>query len=121
MKDHTNLTNIDIKKLYFAAELENICRFGAVDYEINKAIHEFGNEKEEVNKNILNWLKSVVYWGIAKDKEGNKVPKGEHSYYKMEDGPNHTYNCDYDGIKQIEERMQNGFRLFGKYYQGLWD
>jgi glycosyltransferase involved in cell wall biosynthesis len=22
----------------------------------------YGNEKEEVNKNILNWLKSVVYW-----------------------------------------------------------
>ena len=39
--------NIDVKKLYFAAELENICRFGAVDYEINKAIHEFGNEKED--------------------------------------------------------------------------
>jgi hypothetical protein len=38
---------IDIKKLFFAAELENICRFGAVDYEINKAIHEFGNDKED--------------------------------------------------------------------------
>jgi hypothetical protein len=40
-------SGIDIKKLYFAAELESICRFGAVDYEINKAIHEFGNEKED--------------------------------------------------------------------------
>ena len=40
-------SKIDINKLYFAAELENICRFGAVDYEINKAIHEFGNEKED--------------------------------------------------------------------------
>jgi hypothetical protein len=39
--------NIDIRKLYFSAELENICRYGAVDYEINKSIHEFGNEKEE--------------------------------------------------------------------------
>jgi hypothetical protein len=39
--------NIDVKKLLFAAELENICRFGAVDYEINKAIHEFGNDKED--------------------------------------------------------------------------
>jgi len=40
-------SNIDIKKLYFAAELENICRFGAIDYEINKAIHEFGNEEND--------------------------------------------------------------------------
>lgn len=38
---------IDIRKLYFASELENICRFGAVDYEINRAIHEYGNEKED--------------------------------------------------------------------------
>jgi hypothetical protein len=23
--------------------------------------------------------------------------------------------------KQIQERISNGFRLFGKYYEGLWD
>ena len=40
-------SNIDLKKLYFSAELENICRFGAVDYEINKALHEFGNDKND--------------------------------------------------------------------------
>jgi len=28
---------------------------------------------------------------------------------------------DYDKIAQIEARKQNGFRLFGKYYQALWD
>lgn len=55
------------------------------------------------------------------DRDGNKVPKGEHAYYQMGDGPKHTYKCDYDGIKVVEERIQNGFRLFGKYYQALWD
>jgi sRNA-binding protein len=40
-------SKINVKKLFFAAELENICRFGAVDYEINRAIHEFGNENED--------------------------------------------------------------------------
>ena len=39
----------------------------------------------------------------------------------MKEGPNHTYQCDYDGINAIRERMKNGFRLFGKYYEGLWD
>lgn len=29
--------------------------------------------------------------------------------------------CDKEGMKKFEERMQNGFRLFGKYYQALWD
>jgi len=39
----------------------------------------------------------------------------------IEDGPNHTYVCDFDGLKKVYARMDNGFRLFGKYYRGLWD
>lgn len=46
---------------------------------------------------------------------------GEPLMYQMENGPNHTYQCDYAGIQKVEERIQNGFKLFGKYYQGLWD
>lgn len=41
--------------------------------------------------------------------------------YRMEKGPNDTYECDYEGMKKVEDRIQNGFRLFGKYYSGLWD
>ena len=55
------------------------------------------------------------------DIKGNEVPKKEAKYFEMEKGPNDTYECDYDGIQKVEERIQNGFRLFGKYYQGLWD
>ena len=46
---------------------------------------------------------------------------GKATMYKWEDGPNHTYTCDYEGMKVVEERIQNGFRLFGRYYQNLWD
>ena len=46
---------------------------------------------------------------------------GKPTMYSMEDGPNNTYKCDYDGMKVVHDRIQNGFRLFGKYYQGLWD
>jgi len=55
------------------------------------------------------------------DKEGNEVPKGEHLYFQMGHGPKHTYQCDYDGIRAVEERMQKGLCLFGKYYRNLWD
>ena len=41
--------------------------------------------------------------------------------YQMKEGPNHTQKVDWDGMKAYEARIQNGFRLFGKYYQGLWD
>jgi hypothetical protein len=61
-----------------------------------------------------------ILW-VPVDAEGNEVPKGEHKYTEMRRGPKDTYKCDYDGMKKVEERIQNGFRLFGKYYQGLWD
>lgn len=28
---------------------------------------------------------------------------------------------DQEGLKQYQERISNGFRLFGKYYESLWD
>ena len=30
-------------------------------------------------------------------------------------------NWDTEGMKAHQERMTNGFRLFGKYYENLWD
>lgn len=30
-------------------------------------------------------------------------------------------SCDWDSLKKEQARIQNGFRLFGKYYQALWD
>jgi hypothetical protein len=58
---------------------------------------------------------------IPVDKEGNEVPKGEHKYYQMTHGPKDTYKCDYEGMRVVQTRISNGFRLFGKYYEGLWD
>ena len=46
---------------------------------------------------------------------------GKAKMFKLEEGPNHTYKCDYDGMKIVEDRIRNGFKLFGKYYQNLWD
>ena len=58
---------------------------------------------------------------IPVDRDGNEVPKGEHTYYQMSHGPKDTYKCDYEGMKVVQARITNGFRLFGKYYEGLWD
>ena len=61
------------------------------------------------------------YITVPVDRDGNEVPKGEHKFWQMRDGPKNTYKCDYDGMRVVEARIQNGFRLFGKYYQALWD
>jgi len=46
---------------------------------------------------------------------------GKPELYKMVYGPNHTYELDYEGIKKVNDRIDNGLRLFGKYYRGLWN
>jgi hypothetical protein len=30
-------------------------------------------------------------------------------------------DCDHEGLAQEQQRIDNGFRLFGRYYQALWD
>jgi len=61
------------------------------------------------------------YVHVPVDVHGNEVAKGTHKYWQMKDGPKNTYKCDYEGMRVVEARIQNGFRLFGKYYQSLWD
>jgi hypothetical protein len=40
---------------------------------------------------------------------------------EMIHGSDHTAVTDWDGRKAYAARIQNGFRLFGKYYSSLWD
>lgn len=68
--------------------------------------------------------------GINEDWE-EQFTSGEYDYLfkKIEEdgtsqlvqGPNHTAETDWDARRAYGERIQNGFRLFGKYYQNLWD
>ena len=49
------------------------------------------------------------------DEEGNPT------LYEMKYGPNHTRETDWDGLKAEWDRVDNGLRLFGKYFRTLWD
>jgi hypothetical protein len=40
---------------------------------------------------------------------------------EMKKGPNDTFKIDNEGIQKYQKRISNGFRLFGKYYEGLWN
>lgn len=40
---------------------------------------------------------------------------------KMVEGPNHTRKTDWASLEAHYKRNRNGYRLFGKYYEGLWD
>lgn len=45
----------------------------------------------------------------------------EKQLYEMKTGPNHTFKVDREGIENHQKRMDNGRRLFAKYYNSLWD
>jgi hypothetical protein len=49
------------------------------------------------------------------------VTKNGDPAYTFEKGPNHTHKTDEKGLKAHQKRVKNGLRLFGVYYQGLWD
>jgi hypothetical protein len=55
------------------------------------------------------------------DKDGNEVSKEDAKLYQMEKGPNDTHEWDKDGYMAHSKRIDNGLRLFGTYYRGLWD
>lgn len=67
--------------------------------------------EDQFRKGEIDWKSVPCAWD----------EKGEPTLYEMKDGPNHTYECDYEGMKKVQDRITNGFRLFGKYYQNLWD
>jgi hypothetical protein len=46
---------------------------------------------------------------------------GNPTMHEMIRGPKDTHECDYEGMKKEQARISNGFRLFGKYYEALWD
>lgn len=47
--------------------------------------------------------------------------KLENGHSEMIKGPKDTFDIDMKGRMAYEKRIQNGFALFGKYYQNLWD
>ena len=47
--------------------------------------------------------------------------KLEDGMSQMIEGPDHTHHWDVEGWQAESKRIDNGFRLFGKYFRGLWD
>ena len=48
-------------------------------------------------------------------------PCDEGRLSELKEGPNHTHVFDKEGWEVVNQKIANGYRLFGKYYTGLWD
>jgi len=80
------------------------------------------------------WILDEMIWAFTTHIDDNwdeQFYSGEHdirwekdeatNYSKMVTGPNDTWKVDKEGMKADRDRRANGFKLFGKYYQSLWD
>lgn len=71
------------------------------------------------------------YMWQAFDDAGNKVGEPQElgsretnenvSHYQLVHGPRYTAVTDFAGLEAHHKRIDNGLRLFGAYYRGLWD
>jgi len=84
------------------------------------------------------WMLGEIIWSfeqiINKDHWEEQYYSGNADYMTIEsdeedDGiklleivksPNHTQETDWEGMKLHQKRINNGLRLFGKYFQSFW-
>lgn len=77
------------------------------------------------------WVLDEMIWAFEQTttdweeqyQSGERDIKWEKSgeFYKMIRGPNDTYTIDLENYEKHRARIANGLRLFGKYFQSLWD
>jgi hypothetical protein len=93
-----------------------------VDMEDVPEILRIEDDAEEIEwlERRWNWAMEEMIWAFEQKTRDDWMD----DYYefadehKLGDEPS---RWDGDGMKAHQDRMTNGFRLFGKYYEGLWD
>ena len=110
-------TNADPKENEWDTDSNHFLRW---DWIMDEMIFAFECELDDSWQEEFRSGEHDTIW-LPVDKDGNEVPEEDAKLFQMADGPNNTYKCDYEAMKVVETRIQNGFRLFGKYYSGLWD
>ena len=115
--EHLRSTTAEPKENEYDTDSNHFLRW---DWIMDEMIFAFECEQDDSWEDAFRSGEFDSVW-IPVDRDGNDVPKEDAKLYRMGNGPNHTYQCDYEGMKVVQARISNGFRLFGKYYQGLWD
>lgn len=72
------------------------------------------------------WILNEMIWAFEQNLDTNSEDKffdhAEWDEKEKDFGKNlHKIKIDQPGLKAHQDRKANGFRLFGKYYSGLWD
>lgn len=78
---------------------------------------EFYNRGLTVDEDIIHkrweWVLNEMIWAFKEHLDDN----ADEKFFNITTDPRY----DHDAWTSWNEKKQNGFRLFGKYYTGLWD
>lgn len=87
------------------------------DWILSEMIWAFEQKVDDESDNQFHSGVHDTFWKPSEEVD----EKGKPLTYTMEKGPNDTFEIDMEGLTAWEARKSNGFRLFGKYFQALWD
>jgi hypothetical protein len=90
--------------------------FDRWDYVMDEMIFAFESKLEDWEEQFMSGENDVDFKEIPDKKDNEGEPLFEMVY-----GPNHTRKSNIEGMKKYSDRINKGFQLFGKYYNGLWD
>ncbi len=83
------------------------------------------NYDDETVHDRWEWIMGEIIWSFEQELDDDDEYKFfDHSAVDHKQPLQSQMNqikTDWTGLKEHQARKQNGFRLFGKYYQGLWD
>ena len=109
-----NVDNKDVPKELRSVPAKNdICptHFDKWDWVLDEMIFAFESkhtdweEQFQSGEHDTQWIEVAMSDGLS----------------ELVKGPNDTFEIDWEGRTAYQERISNGFRLFGKYFENLWD
>jgi len=119
-----NTDDIDVPKELWSTNAEpkenehdtDSNHFKRWDYILDEMIFAFeskrlGTGQDKYSSGKIDWSSEPCEWD----------ENGKAKMFTMKHGPEPTYECDYEGMAVEQRRISKGFKLFGKYYENLWD
>jgi hypothetical protein len=95
------------------------------DYVLDQMIWAFeqiqpdSNWEDQYHSGKMEWIEREA--GVEELKEIGIQSDEKDPTWIIEEGPNSTAKFDHEGYEKHQAKITEGFRLFGKYYQSLWD
>jgi hypothetical protein len=87
---------------------------------------EYEWDTDSLHHQRWDWVLAEMIWSFSQVLDTDSEDKFfDHSEVKDRKhdifGQIHSIKIDHEGLNAHQARMTNGFRLFGRYYQALWD